>query len=257
MADYHLPIHESNAAAGISTTRSAIIAGTIDADGLSTMASDYRTIAACALLSRLDAEECRAWLARSGQAHLAAVSRQPASCPAAGRATALRDAIASGDFALATAVAKTLPRSWRTNEEHEDEFLFQCFLIEHALIKDREAATRIIELLRKNGDAEEDGRLRLCEALHQRDVTVFTDGLTTMLKAHKTHYQNLRSREGAPESILDTCGKICFDALAVARLGEAIGFQSADDRQFLPAIVLAGKAIGLSAESWRTVPLDE
>lgn len=257
MADYHLPVHESNAVAGITTARAAIFAGTIDADGLSTMMEDYRTLAACAVLSRLDAEECRSWLARCGQAHLAAVSRQPASCPAAGRAAALRAAIISGDMVLAAAVAQTLPHSWRNDEEYEDEFLFQRFIVEHGVIRDPDAGTRTIAALRQNGDAEDDGRLLVCEALQRQDAVAFDEGLTALLKAHRNHYRDLRARDGVPESILDTSGRICFDALAVARLGQAAGFALRDERQGLPLMVLSGQVAVLPAESWRTVPAEE
>jgi hypothetical protein len=251
MSDYHLPVYESEALAAAGAAVEAIDAGGIAASALLKGCAQFRTLAICALLSRLDGDECCAWLCRGGQAFRAALARTPAALPATGRARPFLDAIAGGDMAGAALIAALLPASWRPEEEYEDEFLYQRFLAVHCFLGDRAEEERLMAALASADHVGDDGRLALCTAFHRHDAAGFASGVADLLAAHETRADELAASE-APEEVLCTEGAICIDALAVLRLGLRAGFTVDREYPFVPAVALSALAPPLPADAWRT-----
>lgn len=254
MADYHLPVYELQALAVITELRPDAAAGVLDAGGCTRLATAYRIAAACSALLRMDAAQTNAWLQCSGQAFLAATAGSPYRGPATGRVCALRDALAAGDLALARMIAARLPTVMREDEEFPDEFHVQRFLITRFLFPDVAAATTHLAALAACDEAAERGLFAICDAFQRTDQPSFAEGMTDLLRWHRTYYADLMRREAAPDNELCTVGAICIDGLALVRLARIASIATVDQYPLIPGFVLAASPAVLPVDAWLQAP---
>ena len=254
MADYHLPAYEAQGTDSIVMLRSAVLAHEAKVDTGPAMAAAYRMVAACALLARMDGPAANGWLVRSAQAFCAITERFPHLCPAVGKASVLRDAIAGGGIEAGRTVAKRLPTVQRGDEEYADEFHFQRYLIERFLKGDPAAAAAHLDALGRDEESMKDGRAELCAAFQTNDPVLFERGMEAFLEAHRARYDDLRQREAASNAVLCTEGPISIDGLAMVRLARIAGLATRDQYPLIPDFALASPPVLLPAEAWLNEP---
>lgn len=204
----------------------------------------YGRVAAIAgLLVRADSGGFHQWLWRSATWRRQLLREWKQGNRAVSRFTCtgvlgpLCDAIAAGAEPIAREIAAQSATSWLEGEEFEDDFHYGRVL--HALLQENEGAlgveTRLSDLARSAGP-EEAPRLKVCQALVERNSDAFDKALRALIDERAAWFQ---ARVGglAPEnSSFETDRFVFIEGLALVRLAELRGLRVEEEYLFLPSL---------------------
>jgi len=199
---------------------------------------------------RADAEALLLRLQQSGRAFAYFLAGAPEEVKVSSRSLPFFDAIASGDLEAAKEIARLSRRSWAEDEEYEEDFLFVEFLMQCFFLGAE--AGLLQALLKRYREAlvgTEDVRLRLCEALVQRDGPGFHESLVQFLSERADSFEGQEDFE-APE-VLATEALFSVEGLALLRLAGLEGLSTEEDYEGVPSLARAENTAGAPPEAWQ------
>lgn len=190
-------------------------------------------------------------LHQSGRAYAAWLRHASEQQKRTGQSPPFFDAIAAGDFQGAMDITRLSKRSWTRGVEYEEDFLFVEFLMQRFFLDmPHEAGASLLKRYKSALKGSEDLRLEVCSALLESDSERFNDALARYLSEWKDQQDQLEEEGGVPPELLATAGKLCVEAVALARLAERMGLETEEDYLFVPSVTREAVAITFKADSW-------
>ncbi len=205
----------------------------------------FRTLALIGLIEHADAVAFLNHLSRSGQTRAEYLRRtqacidNPLHHQVAGRLAPLYDAIAAGDFALATTIGQLSPARWSAQDEYEDDFLVAQLIwrLASTPVPAMDLMPYLDQLsifLDGQISPEFDVLSALIDADQQAFDTAFEDFLIDY--AVKLDQDKTAFRLETPDARLRS--NVCIPALAYLRLATKLGLTRQPEYQYCPRLAL-------------------
>jgi hypothetical protein len=211
----------------------------------------YRVVAIYDLLLDANAAGFHANLCKSSQLFRSGLDRIDATSVIVSRAKALFDAIACGDRALATNLARLLPSVWHTGREYEEDFLYVRFIVDHFLLSSsREHDEATVARMEAVLEGATDVRLDLCRAFLDRDQEAFGSAFTEFLDDYAQQSTHLVQRGRLMDELACSLPHVCVEGLALLRFAEDCSFEVEQEYPLIPSLVRDLPAELPAADAW-------
>jgi hypothetical protein len=205
----------------------------------------FQTLGICHFLEEIDQQQFQENLVRSGCArrYYLRKSRESGNTDdrrlALGRTQAFLDSVAAGNLPLARDIALLSPQTWHPEWEYEDDFCYYLFL--HRVIEANRPviSAEMTALLQRFERALAGGRsprLRLCQALIQRDTDRFRSSLLDLMATQQAELSSLlETLEPCPLTYVHYARSlVSIEGLALLRIAEEWGLRPRQETEDLP-----------------------
>ncbi|MEJ8849308.1 Imm49 family immunity protein [Variovorax rhizosphaerae] len=213
--------------------------GDIGAD----LSRKLRALAIITLLTTGDSDKFCHNLIRSGRVrehYLTRMRQQPGQADhhlASARVDPLLDALAAGDVELAHRIAWISPRTWEPQREYEDDFCYAQIL--HRLIHGVQSPAvyqPFIDQFENALKGQPSERLAVVKALVQRSQADFDLAFEALLDARRKDILSAIKRAQMEDPIVLAGRQVFIEGLALLRLAERQGLQTAPDYLYCPSL---------------------
>ena len=215
------------------------------AGALEEVSAYFQGLALCHLLESADAVLFRENLVRSGHARRYFLRRSRAEANGADRRLALSrteaflDAVAAADLPLAREIASLSGSAWNPAWEYEDDFCYYRIL--HTLVLDPNASREptLGALLARFEDAldgDKSWQFALCEALVERDESLFDESLQGFVEAEQEANDARRDALESYEFLFWPRSFVSVEGLALLQVATLRGLPTAEAYPLCPAI---------------------
>ena len=212
---------------------------------LEEVSSYFQGLALCHLLETADVAQFRENLVRSGHArryflrHSRAEGNDADRRLALSRTEAFLDAVAAADLPLAREIATLSVSAWNPDWEYEDDFCYYRVL--HTLALDPGAAREpalgaLLARFEAALEGDRSWRLALCEALVERDASLFDDALRGFVGAEQEANDARRDALESYEFLFWPRSFVSVEGLALLQLAALRGIETAEAYPLCPAI---------------------
>jgi hypothetical protein len=221
----------------------------------------YRVLGICALLEDADSEAFASFLARAGQARLhflRLASRGGAFSPeylCSSKNLGFSAALAAGDLATATDIARLSPTSHYEGLEYEDDFLLFHFMHRMMCAPDEKAGLeRIVQRWSEVLEGKSSGHLKVCEALIHRERDDFNAAFDGCMDAQEEALGEWKKSLTFDRGLYATEGRIYVEGLALLRLADLARINTRPSYRFIPNVarIPLGKPLP-EPDSWRSL----
>ena len=255
MSTHFLPVFAENAVYLLERRVAALGTARLDRENALAIAGDYRILGICHLLRWAVPDRCLDSFHRGGRAYLSWLRRAAYAEQETGNGWPFFDAVAAGDGAAATEIARLARADHHPGREYEDDFLYIHFLMSlFYLSVDEDRCQQILDRYEQVLDGADDFRFEISMGLLDRDSARFEEGLRLLLEHHEAYF--LKMNEMMPPEKLETEGKICVEGLALVLLAEKRGLAVQDDYLFVPSTLRQRVTIDYADDNWRNPPPD-
>jgi hypothetical protein len=163
------------------------------------------------------------------------------------------DAVAAGDLATASEIARRSHHVWVATDEYEEDFLFYEFLTTPALGAEAAATGPALKLLVRWEAAlagTEDPRLGVCRALIGGESSGFDAALLDFLNARERQQREALDMQ-EPEAAA-TESSVSIEGLALRRLAVEWGLTPAAEHPQIPVAIFTDR-VAWPGDSFRTI----
>lgn len=167
-----------------------------------------------------------------------------------GRHRPLVALIAAGDLERARTIAELSPAQYCEGHEYEDDYCY-AQLLSHLLMANAVADARSNALIGQFEawlDGESNVRLELCRALLQRDQAAFDEAFEGLLLDHESTIEADRARGQHEDDAARAEHLVMIEGLAMLRLAQRQGLQTADDYRYCPSLARAPMKVPFPGE---------
>lgn len=253
MSNKFLPTYVSNASEANQALLNRLTQGEGSPQDLLAFCRNHRLMGIGWLLLLCDPSRLQAHLCRSGRAFLALARQTDNPWPVAlSRAVPFFDALAALDWESAREMSLRSPRERRVEIEYEEDFLYVRFLMDHCVLNQSEEEARAcltrFETVLQGSD---EPRLRVCQALLERDEKDFQSALQDFLSAESRRYVMLRERGRLSQETWATEAKISVEGLALVVLAERARLKTPDNLPAIPSIARCDTPPAEPLDAWR------
>lgn len=162
------------------------------------------------------------------------------------------DAVSSGYWDAALQIAAASRRTWNSDQEYEDDFLYALGwlqLLEGAPPEELEATLKKYQrVLDGNGDL----RLDLLRALVDRNAADFDTALRALLEKRKREADELAASGGMPVDTAAWIQNFALEGVALLKLAERLGIPTGTDYLHCPEIVRPDSPFVFDPNAWRS-----
>ncbi|HET8934636.1 MAG TPA: Imm49 family immunity protein [Polyangiales bacterium] len=169
---------------------------------------------------------------------------------ASGRYRPLISLIAAGDIERARHISELSPSEFQLSHEYEDDYCY-AQLLSHLLLDNAAEDARSSALLSQFEGWLEDAsnvRLDLCQALLQRDQAAFDDAFEGLLLDHEESIEVEHARGQHEDDAVRAERLVMIEGLAMLRLAQRQGLQTADDYRYCPSLARAPMKVPFPGE---------
>jgi hypothetical protein len=161
---------------------------------------------------------------------------------AAGNAAAFFDAVACRHEDLTRQIVSLSPSEWWEGEEYEDDFCFAYFF--HRVATGTQPShsdlAEIIEQFSKVLGGEENGKLKICQALAANDQGGFDEALDMLLDDYEAFLEEEKQRFSPNDRIVYRIkSRIYTEGLAILNIAEQLGLRTQADYRYCPPLCRA------------------
>ncbi|WP_395844584.1 Imm49 family immunity protein [Archangium violaceum] len=214
----------------------------------------YRARGCAAFFLTGRAESLHRDLQRSGAAYAYFISHAQDGDKVTSRADPFFDAVACGDEAGASNIARHSAQVARPDREHPEDFLYVHLLMRRFFLgaTDAEAASILQNLEAAVAEGSPSQRLDVCRALLAGDGEAFHEALLRLIDEHRAWYETGFQKGRIPEEVWATDGCLFIEGLALLRLARAARLSTYEEYPLIPSLALAPPRIRYEDGSWLT-----
>lgn len=177
--------------------------------------------------------------ARARDWYLSLCEHEPAARDfrrAASRSECFWDALASSDFATATAIASRSPADWMPEAEYEDDFAYARLIYDSFLAKDREMLDAGLVRFERTSDGRDPARLALVRALVAPDQKNFDAAFDGLIDARQVEIARQRAEGTMEDGHVVADWRVFLEGLGILRLAERFGLATAPEYPLCPGL---------------------
>jgi len=244
MSQLELEITLSNLDYLASQARTAIREQEGDAKSYLELSEYYRNEGCGLFLLNMDAEGFRQKLSQSARAYLTLLhKRQQIALDeyylCRSRALPLLDALAIGDFNLATSISENMTSEYHSQMEYEEDYCyFQMLPLFLQPIPDDDLLKSILSefcVVTEGGDS---GRYRTMEALVGRDAVLFNEQMLALIVDWADNIRRQRDSSKIDPYFDKTGASLFVEGLALVKLAKQLGMSTESQYKYIPDILL-------------------
>lgn len=191
---------------------------------------------------------------QSAAAYLMELRRVDDAAKVTSFAKPLFDAVSSGYWDAARAMAQASRMTWNEASEYEDDFLYVLFWLQFALLEaPRSDCTATLDRYEAVLEGARDIRLEICRALLDSDVESFDVALTALLSQRAVDVTAMIERNTMSDDAAAWLRHFALEGLALLKLADRVGLARGTDYLHCPNVLHADSPFRFDPDAWRQV----
>ena len=214
----------------------------------------YRMVGICGLLHDCSIYEFQSNLQKSGAAYAFTLPKMDESSLATSKSHGFFASVACGDEETARTIAQASRKTWNSELEHEDDFLYTRFLMALFYLDASESDLRVItDRLEEVTEGELSPLRDICLAMLGKDTEKFDKGIEDFILDRKEFYAAVWDADDILEEEWATDGQVFVEGIALIKLARKLSLDTQSEYLYIPSLALNCTAHDISPNSWRTV----